>query len=65
VRVVRVKLHSDRLHNLYSSLMLRDLNKEGETGEGDTKRMRETIKADRILVVKTPEKRQHRIPRRS
>ena len=45
--------------------MLRDLNKEGETGEGDTKRMRETIKADRILVVKTPEKRQHRIPRRS
>jgi hypothetical protein len=30
-------------------------------GEGDIKSMTEAIKADRILVGKTPEKRQHRI----
>jgi hypothetical protein len=32
--------------------MLRDLNKEGEIGEGDIKRMRQTIKTGRILVEK-------------
>jgi hypothetical protein len=37
--------------------MLRDLNKECEMGEGDIKGMRETRKADRILVGETPEKR--------
>jgi len=43
---VRVKLHSDRLHNLYSSLMLHYLNKDGEMGERDTKSMREMIKTE-------------------
>jgi hypothetical protein len=40
------------------------LNKEGEMDEGDINSMRETKNADRILVGKTLEKRQNRIPRR-